>query len=66
MDAFSKRVGSKVGPGGIKCYCCAYGKHKDRKQFYVQVVRKEMKSHLRDEIQEALWELEDMGRCRHW
>ena len=59
MDTFSKRVGRKVGPGGINCPCCAFGKKKDRQQFYTQIVRKEMKDILRNEIQDALWELED-------
>lgn len=52
-------IGKKVGPGGMNCYCCAYGKTKDRKQFYTQIVRKELKDHLRDEVQEAFWEIED-------
>ena len=59
MDYLNKMINRKVGPGGINCPCCAFGKKKDRQQFYVQVARKELKNLLRDEIQEAFWEIED-------
>ena len=59
MGVFKKMIGQRVGPGGMKCPCCAYGKKKDRQQFYIQVARRKLKNNLRDELQEALWELED-------
>ena len=59
LDVFKKMIGQRVGPGGIKCPCCAYGKTKDRKQFYTQIIRKRLKDILDTEIQEALWEIED-------
>ena len=48
-----------IGPGGINCPCCAYGKHKDRTQFYTQVTRKRLNEILVDEIEEAFEELEE-------
>lgn len=58
-DRFKRIMHKHVGPGGICCPCCAYGKHRDRKQFYTQYARRLFKLELQDEIDDAL--AEDLG-----
>jgi len=62
VDDFKREVGKPIGPGGMRCYCCAFGKHKDRQQFYIQRARKALKNALLDEVDEALRELEEMAK----
>lgn len=40
-----------VGPGGVNCPCCGYGKTKDRRQFYTSHARRALKRELVDEIE---------------
>ena len=52
-DRFKRILHKGVGPGGINCPCCAYGKQKDRIQFYVQAARCRFKRELQIEIDEV-------------
>lgn len=58
-DRFKRIMHKRVGPGGICCPCCAYGKNRDRQQYYVQFARKEFKRELQNEIDDAYDE--DLG-----
>jgi len=48
-DRFKRLMHLRCGPGGINCPCCAYGKNKDRKQFYTQLARHQLKIELENE-----------------
>ncbi len=48
-DLFRKEMDKKVGPGGIKCYCCNSYKRKHKKGLH-KLIRKRLKNQLREEI----------------
>ena len=48
-DIFKKEMDKKVGPGGVKCYCCNSYKRKFKKGLH-KLIRKRLKNQLEEKL----------------
>ena len=53
-DRFKRVMHLHVGPGGVNCPCCGYGKTKDRRKFYTRFARRVLKHELINDIENEI------------
>jgi len=64
MDEYKKALSGRMGPGGIKCYCCGPSP-KFKKQF-TRIVKKSLRKSARDEINDELQQYLDEQNDWGW